>query len=31
VHRGNTLRTFNTTRGATLTLIGDDVRSGARR
>jgi alpha-L-arabinofuranosidase len=27
VRRGNTLRTFDTTRDATLTLIGDDLRS----
>ena len=26
VRRGNTLRTFDTRRGATLTLVGDDLR-----
>ena len=26
LRRGNTLRTFDTTRGATLTLIGDDLQ-----
>jgi alpha-L-fucosidase 2 len=31
VRRGNTLRTFDTKRGATLTLVGDDLRAGERR
>jgi len=31
VRRGNTLRTFETSRGATLTLAGDDVRPDPRR
>jgi len=26
VRRGNTLRTFDTTRGATLTLVGDELQ-----
>jgi alpha-L-fucosidase 2 len=29
LRRGNTLRTFDTTRGATLTLVGDDLRAVA--
>ena len=31
--RGNTLRMFDTSRGATLTLVGDDLRAsgGGRR
>ena len=31
VRRGNTLRTFETSRGATLTLAGDDMRLDPRR
>ena len=31
VRRGNTLRTFETSRGATLTLAGDDLRPEPRR
>jgi alpha-L-fucosidase 2 len=31
VRRGDTLRTFDTRRGATLTLVGDDLRAGGRR
>ena len=31
VRRGNTLRTFDTRRGATLTLVGDDLRPDSRR
>jgi hypothetical protein len=31
VRRGNTLRTFETSRGATLTLAGDDLRPDPRR
>jgi alpha-L-fucosidase 2 len=31
VRRGDTLRTFETRRGATLTLVGDDVRADSRR
>jgi hypothetical protein len=31
VRRGNTLRTFPTARGATLTLVAEDVRQDRRR
>ena len=31
VRRGNTLRSFETSRGATLTLAGDDLRPDPRR
>ena len=31
VRRGNTLRTFETWRGGTLTLVGDDVQPRIRR
>ena len=31
VRRGSTLRTFDTKRGATLTLVGDDLRPDPRR
>ena len=30
VRRGNTLRNVDTRRGATLTLIGDELRAGTR-
>jgi alpha-L-fucosidase 2 len=30
VRRGNTLRTFETRRDATLTLVGDDLRPDSR-
>jgi hypothetical protein len=31
VRRGNTLRTFDTRRGAALTLVGADLRAAGRR
>jgi hypothetical protein len=31
VRRGNTLRTFDPKRGATVTLVGDDLRPDSRR
>ena len=31
VRRGDTMRTFDTRRGATLTLVGDDLRPDPRR
>jgi alpha-L-fucosidase 2 len=31
VRRGNTRRIFKTHRGATLTLVGDDVRASGRQ